>query len=76
MNSKDKEWLINTFPVYYKENIFDKQVLNAYYEAERILLGNDKLNRRGCSCNYNRAQEQIDRLYKQFLDNEKIYYTE
>lgn len=75
MNSEDKEWLIVTFPEYYQGNIFDKEVLNAYYNAEKILLGNDKINRRGCDCQYNRVQQQIDRLYKQFLDNEKIYFT-
>lgn len=42
------------------------EVLQAYYEAERILKGLDKINKRTCGCNYGAMGREVDRLYTQW----------
>ena len=71
MTLKDRRYLLDEFPKYYKQNIFDSPVLLAYYEVERIIMGYEQIKRRGCNCEYNRFQHQIDKLYEQWQNKEQ-----
>lgn len=66
MTYKDRIFLIEEFPKFYKGNIFDGPTRQAYYEAERIIMGYDQIKRRGCNCEYNRFQQQINKLYEEW----------
>ena len=62
MNKEQIKWLQNIFPQY-RDRVMRADTLQAYYEAERILLGLEQINKRGCSCNYKRMQAEINKLY-------------
>lgn len=70
MDNRDIVFLKYEFgPKYYQKPIFDSQVLNAYYVAEKILKGLPQIQRRGCNCEYNRFQQQVNKLYEEWLHN-------
>ena len=71
MTLKDRRYLLDEFPKYYKDNIFEIPVRQAYYEAERIIMGYEQIKRRGCNCEYNRFQQQINKLYEQWNEKDK-----
>lgn len=62
MNEQDIKWLKQVFPLH-KDKTLKGEVLKAYYEAERILLGRDAIQERGCSCNYNQLKSFVNELY-------------
>lgn len=70
MTLKDRRYLIDEFPKFYKGDIFNNNVRNAYYETERIIMGYEHPKRRGCNCEYNKLQQQINELYEKWLSNE------
>lgn len=60
------EWLKEEFPKHQGKTLRG-ETLKAYYEAERILLNRDKIQPRGCSCNYNQLKAFVDELYEKWL---------
>jgi len=76
LTTEDAKWIKD---YYYKEvhgRTLRGDIMNGYYEAERILNGWDEIQRRGCSCQWRnvamgvhallgRYKEEIDKLYEQ-----------
>lgn len=70
MTYKDQRFLIDEFPNFFKGDIFNNNVRNAYYETERIIQGYDQIKKRGCNCQWNDFQQQINKLYEEWLQNQ------
>jgi hypothetical protein len=70
MTYKDQRFLIDEFPNFFKGDIFNNNVRNAYYETERIIQGYDQIKKRGCNCQWNDFQHQINKLYEEWLQNQ------
>lgn len=70
MTYKDQRYLIDEFPKFFKGDIFNNNVRTAYYETERIIQGYDQISKRGCNCQWNDFQQQINKLYEQWLQNQ------
>lgn len=66
MNSTDEKWLLEEFPKY-KGLVPRGEVWGKYLEAERILLGKEKIMERGCGCVRNSVAHNVDTLYEQWL---------
>jgi hypothetical protein len=43
-------------------------VVYDYLYAEKILKGYDKIQRRGCGCEFGSLKRMVDKLYKEFID--------
>ncbi len=69
MNENDIKYLKEEFPKFQGRRI-KGEVLNSYYEAERILKGMEKINRRSCGCNYAAMGREVDALYKNWNGNQ------
>jgi hypothetical protein len=65
ISPEDKKWLDEEFPKY-KGRTLMKQTLFAYYEAERILLGREKISKRGCSCQLRDLADNVHQLYGKY----------
>jgi hypothetical protein len=65
MNEKDITWLTGIFPVY-RDKVMKGSTLQAYYEAERLLLNLETIKKRGCSCDYKQMQQDINKLYDEW----------
>ena len=72
MTQSEKLWLKNTFIVDYFsiDAVLTDKVLGAYYEAERILTGEDKIRKRGCKCELPDLKKYVTMKFKQFLQDE------
>jgi len=70
MTYKDRLYLIDEFPKFYKGDIFNANVRNSYYETEKIINGYDQIRKRGCNCQWNDFQQQINKLYEQWLQEQ------
>ena len=69
---EDRRYLIDIFPEFTGRDIFNKEVLNAYYKVEKIIKGYDEIKRRGCNCQYGKFQKEVDNLYNNWLHEQKI----
>ena len=69
MNEQDKNWLLTEFPKY-KGLVPKGDVWGKYLEAERILLGRDKILERGCSCQRNSVTASVNSLYENWLNEQ------
>ena len=73
MKDEDKKWLIDHFSKVRNRTIRG-EVYSDFLKAEMLLLGRDKTNPRGCSCNYRSLGESVNKLYTKWLsDNEEIF---
>jgi len=68
MEVKGIKWLEEEFPKY-KGRSLKGDVLMAYYEAERILKGNQTIKKRGCTCEYGGMKNEVERLYNIYLND-------
>ena len=68
MSNLEIEWL-KGFKQYVGRTLTG-QVLGAYYEAERILLGKSVINKRGCSCEYRALATKVNDLYELWEKNQ------
>ena len=68
MNDIDKNWLLREFPKF-KGLVPKGEVWSQYLEAERILLGRDKIMERGCGCVRNSVKHNVDLLYEKWLQD-------
>ena len=66
MNKDNQKWLKEEFPKYQKR-ILRGEVLNAYYTAEMLLNGVDKINKRGCYCEYGSLKDSVESKYSKWL---------
>ena len=82
MTTQDAIWLREEFIGKHQGKILKGATLNAYYEAERVLKGKDKIDRRPCTCQFKdlarivnslveQYQSEIDRLYEENKNNTK-----
>lgn len=71
MKVEDKEWLKNVFPTVIGRTLRG-EVLSMYYKAEMLLNGADKINKRGCSCQYRGLKQSVENSYNKWLHEEKI----
>ena len=77
MQETSKDWLLNVFKESYDHVVRGRNVKGKIYEdylkAEMLLLGRDKTNPRGCTCNYRALGETVNKLYTNWLsENEKL----
>lgn len=75
MNKEDKDWLLEVFPTHRGRTIRG-ETLAAYYRAEMLIQGRDKINKRGCSCELRGMADQVDNIYNKWLHDEKNSTTE
>jgi hypothetical protein len=68
MSNQDIEYLKN-FKQYIGRTL-SGPVLGAYYEAERILLGKQVINKRSCSCEYRSLATKVNDLYELWEKNQ------
>jgi len=66
MNSEDRRWLKESFPTFQKR-VLRGDVLNAYYRAEMLLNGTDKINKRSCFCQHGELQDGVNKKYNDWL---------
>ena len=76
MTTQEAIWLKEEFITKHQGRMLKGATLNAYYEAERVLKGKDKIDRRPCTCQFKdlarlvnslveQYQSEIDRLYEE-----------
>lgn len=70
MSEAEQRWLDEVFPTH-QGKMVRGEVLQAYYEAERILKGKQTIQKRGCSCQFTGMAREVDRLYEQYRNNQK-----
>lgn len=70
MSEEDKKWLKQEFPKNIKGIIRGPQI-EAYYKAEMLLNGSNKINKRGCSCQLGSMKKSVEDKYNRWLQNEK-----
>ena len=75
MNKQDKTWLLEVFPTHRGRTI-KGDTLAAYYRAEMLIEGRDKINKRGCSCELRGMANHVDNIYNKWLFYEKDTSTE
>jgi len=68
INDKDKDWLLNTFTKESYGKVMRGNVVYDYLYAEKILKGYDKIQKRGCGCEFGSLKRMVDKLYKEFID--------
>lgn len=72
MTQLNKDWLKNSFPQYYKQQIIDNNKIEAYYKAEMLLNGWEHIQRRGCKCEYSNFIKQVNNSYDLWVETEKV----
>ena len=65
MTQKEAIFLKEEFEKNAKGLILKGRVLDTYYEAERILRGWDKVQRRGCSCDFKNMARIVGSLFEE-----------
>lgn len=70
MNEESKQWLLTEFPTHSIKTLRG-ETLSAYYRAEMLLNGWDRIKQRSCSCQYRGLKNSVDGSYKQWLQNEE-----
>lgn len=68
MNEKDKQFLEVAFKEVYGHTLRGI-VVERYYEAERILLKKERIQKRNCTCQYGALKRSVDSLYEKWLKN-------
>ncbi len=68
ISEKDSNWLKTTFTNESYNKVMRGNVVYDYLYAEKILKGYDKIQRRGCGCEFGSLKRMVDKLYKEFLD--------
>lgn len=62
MSEQEEKWLEEVFPQHRGRTI-RKETLSVYYEAERLLRGKEKIEKRSCSCQFRSMAESVHVLY-------------
>lgn len=76
MTREQAVWLKEEFIANHQGKILKGATLNAYYEAERILRGKDKIDRRGCSCQHKDLSKAVNSMIDQYTPNINQLYDE
>jgi len=74
-NYKEAEWLVE----FSKNTLGLKlqgQVLEDYYEAERLLKGKDEIDKRSCTCHYKSLAKMVNSLWDQYKQTVLDIYNE
>ena len=70
ISEKDSKWLKGHFAKESYGKVPRGNVIHDYLQAEKILIGYDKIKRRGCGCEYGSMARAVDKLYKEWLEQE------
>jgi len=72
MTESERTWLKTTFIEEYFEvnKVLTEVAASAYYEAERILTGAEKINKRNCKCELPNLKKYVTLKFKKFLEDE------
>ena len=65
MTQEEAVWLKEHFEKKCYKATIKGHVLGCYYEAERILRGKDKINKRGCACQYRDMAKTVNSMFDQ-----------
>jgi len=76
MTQEEAVWLKEHFEKKCKGATIKGNVLGCYYEAERILRGKDKINRRGCACQYKDLARVVNSMFDQYSTQINELYEE
>ena len=68
ISERDSNWLKTTFTKQGYGKVMRGNVVYDYLYAEKILKGYDKIQRRGCGCEFGSLKRMVDKLYKEFID--------
>jgi len=68
ISEKDSNWLKTTFAKESYGKVMRGNVVYDYLYAEKILKGYDKIQKRGCGCEFGSLKRMVDKLYKEFID--------
>ena len=68
ISERDSNWLKTTFTKQSYGKVMRGNVVYDYLYAEKILKGYDKIQRRGCGCEFGSLKRMVDKLYKEFID--------
>lgn len=67
ISEKDSNWLKGHFTTESYGKVMRGNVIHDYLQAEKILMGYDKIKRRGCGCQYGGVQRAVNKSYNEWL---------
>ena len=76
MTKAEAKYIVDYFDVKCNGRGFKGDVKNCYQEAERILLGKEQQNNRGCTCEYPVLCRMVHNLREQYNDEIMKLYNE
>lgn len=76
MNIEEAIWLKEEFIPNHQGRMLKGSTLSAYYEAERILKNKDKIDRRGCTCQYRDLARLVNSMMDQYSSKINELYNE
>ena len=66
MTQEEAVWLKEHFEKKCFKATLKGHVLGCYYEAERILRNKDKIDKRGCACQYKDLARVVNSMFDQY----------
>lgn len=76
MTLQEAIWLKEVFIDKHQGLILKGETLKAYYEAERILKGKDKIDKRPCTCQFKDLARIVNSLVDQYQSEIERLYEE
>ena len=76
MTQEEAVWLKEHFEKKCCKASIKGHVLGCYYEAERILRKKDKINKRGCTCQYKDMAKTVNSMFDQYSTQINKLYEE
>ena len=65
MTHQEAKYIVEKFENYAMGRILKGDVTGIYYETERIIKGKDKIQKRGCTCEYKNMARIVTSLFEQ-----------
>ena len=76
MTKDDAIWIKEVFYPHYYNTTLNSKSMVGYYEAERILNGAEKINVRGCNCQWRHVGRLVHNLLEMNIDTINKLYEE
>lgn len=70
VSDRDKDWLLGHFKNKAYNKVMRGDIIHDYLYAEKVLKGADKIQRRGCGCEYGSVARAVNKSYEEWLENE------
>ena len=67
LTKEEIDWLLTQFSQYVGKPL-KGETLKSYYRAEMLLTGADRMYPRDCTCEYRGMADNVNRLYKEFMN--------